>query len=758
MRILRADGRLLLLLVCFFLSGPLLAQEKIRLQLNWLHQFEFAGFYAALEKGYYRDAGLDVSLIEGGPRVDTVQEVMNSRADVGVGSSSVLLARQKHPDLTVLGVIYQHSPAVILSLRGKGIQKLADLRGKRLMDSPNAGDVMAMLQRSGIDEKTLERVEHDGSPSWLVAGQADAMISYSTNEPYVLEEMGVPYVLFSPRRVGIDFYGDNFFTTKQLIEAKPEAVRKFREASLLGWKYALAHKAELADLILNKYSRAKSREALLFEAEETEQLIKADLVDLGYQSQVRWESIAKTYADLGLLPVNHALNGLIYDPEPSTDTTRLWLAMGGFAAISLILLFISLGFGRLNLRFRQEILERKLAQEALEESQGRFQSLFEMIPDALVVVNSSGCIIQVNKAFELLFAYLPEDILGKSISVLMPQRFQTAHDAFFFRFVSNPCEMAMQGRRLWAVNAQGLEFPVEIGVGHMSSGEEKVFICTIRDTTARCQAEDELLQHRDHLQEMIKLQTADLRRAKEIAEAANSAKDTFLTNISHELRTPMHGILSMAKIGLRKTAGEPVLSKWHNMFSHILGSGERMQLLVDDLLEISNSYTKIDNYKLAPTDLRLLCAKAVERMTPTASKKRISIVLEGIASAPLVCDGSRIGRVLRQLIDNALKFSPADQVVEVCLEEISEQSVWRVSVSDRGPGIPEDELQSIFESFVQGSHTSTGAGGKGLGLTLCRQVINHHGGTIQAINREGGGAVLCFDIPQAIALPECTTA
>jgi len=316
----------------------------------------------------------------------------------------------------------------------------------------------------------------------------------------------------------------------------------------------------------------------------------------------------------------------------------------------------------------------------------------------------------------------------------------------------------MKGRRLWGVNAQGLEFPVEIGIGHMNSEDEVVFICTIRDITARCQAEDELLQHRDRLQEMVQLQTADLRRAKEAAEAANSAKDTFLTNISHELRTPMHGILSMSKIGLRKTASEPALSKWHDIFTHILSAGERMQLLVDDLLEISNSYTKNDEYKLAPTDLRVLCAKAVERMSPTATKKRISLVFEGVETAPLICDGSRIGRVLRQLIDNALKFSPADQVVEVHLEDVSEHSAWRVSVADRGPGIPEGELQAIFESFVQGTHTSTGAGGKGLGLTLCRQVISHHGGTIQAMNREGGGAIVRFDIPQTIALTDDATA
>lgn len=746
-----ADLLRILLLACCFWAWPAQALEHLRLQLNWLHQFEFAGYYAALEKGFYREAGLDVSIAEGGPETIPVQEVLNGRADVGVGSSGILLDRIKHPELIVLGVIFQHSPAVLLSLRSSGIQKLADLQGKRLMDSPNAGDVMAMLKLAGVDEKSLRRVSHEGSPAELVAGKADTMIAYSTNEPYVLEEMGIPYVVFSPRSVGIDFYGDNFFTTQSVLASKRDAVAKFREASLRGWQYALTHKEEMVELIISKYSRHKSRDALLFEAQQSQLLIQADLVDLGYQSQVRWDSIAASYAELGELDVRAATRNLMFDPSPAIDTTRLWLALGSFILISLVLFIISLTFGRLNRKLRHEIAERKLAEAALLASQERFRTLFETVPDALLVVDEAGRVVTVNKSFEGLFGVSQASVVGLPIETFIPARFHAVHAIHFKEYLHAPGKGLLSRQGLSAVNAQGHEFPVEISLGPIETEEGRSFICTLRDITERCAAEAELLQHRDRLQELVEAQTADLRMAKEVAESANRSKDAFLSNISHELRTPMHGILSMAKIGFRKTAGEPELSKWHDMFSHVVSSAERMQLLVDDLLEVSNINSSRDTYKLSPNDLRTLCEKAVERMNPLAYKKNITLQLDGLDSAPMMCDGSRLGRVLRQLIDNSIKFSPEAQTIEIKLEEGSSQSTWQVSVVDRGPGIPESELLSIFESFVQGSHTTTGAGGKGLGLTLCRQVIEHHGGTIQAANREGGGAILRFTVPRNIA-------
>src|SRR6267154_1198474 len=145
------------------------------------------------------------------------------------------------------------------------------------------------------------RVGHEGNPRDLLAGRADAMIAYSTNEPFVLVQLGAAYRTFAPAASGIDFYGDNLCASEAEVKAHPDRVAAFRAASVKGWAYALEHKEALVDLILRSYSAKKSREALLFEAEHTEMLVGRDPMRIGEQDPARWQAIAATYRQLGLL-------------------------------------------------------------------------------------------------------------------------------------------------------------------------------------------------------------------------------------------------------------------------------------------------------------------------------------------------------------------------------------------------------------------------------------------------------------------------
>ncbi len=184
-------------------ATPGWALDKVSLQLKWKHQFQFAGYYAALEKGFYRDAGLDVEIREGGPDVDATKAVASGQADFGVCTSSVLLDRARGLNVVVLGVVFQHSAAIILVPRRAGIATVSELKGHRLMDTPGSEDIAAMLKREGVDYAGLPRVPHHGDPRDLLSGKADAMVAYSTNEPFVLDQLGAPYQTFSPRAYGV---------------------------------------------------------------------------------------------------------------------------------------------------------------------------------------------------------------------------------------------------------------------------------------------------------------------------------------------------------------------------------------------------------------------------------------------------------------------------------------------------------------------------------------------------------------------------
>jgi signal transduction histidine kinase len=365
--VIKAGPRAVLALItalAFCMSAG--AAEKVRVQLKWLHQFQFAGYYAALEKGYYRDAGLDAELIEGAPGVDPAHVVLEGRAEYGVGTPELLLARAAGEPIVVLGAIFQHSAYVFIAIEGTGIESIADLHGKRVMIEPQAAELYAYLRREQLPPDSLHIVPHTFSLATLTNKQVDAMSGYSTDEPFTLQSAHVPYLTFTPRAGGVDFYGDCFFTTESEIHAHPQRVRAFREATLNGWEYALKHPEEIIELLVTKYHSKKSREALAFEAMEMRDLIHPELIPVGYMYAGRWKHIMETYQELGMLKEPIDLDGFIYDPNPTTDLTWLYWVTGGALLLALATFGILLPVMRLNGRLKLEIEDRIAVEQMLD--------------------------------------------------------------------------------------------------------------------------------------------------------------------------------------------------------------------------------------------------------------------------------------------------------------------------------------------------------------------------------------------------------
>ncbi len=364
---LRSGWRRVALAVLLALPLWAAAADAVKLQLKWHHQFQFAGYYVALENGYYREAGLDVQLIEGGPAVDVAAEVVAGRAQFGVGGSQILLERARGRQLTVLAVVFQHSPAIILAPRSKGIHTVSQLAGRTLIDSPGNGDIAAMLMSAGIGYAGIQKIDGYGEPGDLLDGKADAMVAYSTSEPFVLEQLGVPYVALSPRAIGIDFYGDNLFTTSAHVKVHPDRVEAFRAASLRGWAYALSHREETVDMIRAVYSKRKTRAALMYEANQMATLIQPELIELGYQSASHWHDIANTYRSLDMLPPeDDRMDGLIYQPAGAPLPAWLKQVLVGGGLLAAILFGVATWIGLLNRRLTGEIAERSTAEQHMQ--------------------------------------------------------------------------------------------------------------------------------------------------------------------------------------------------------------------------------------------------------------------------------------------------------------------------------------------------------------------------------------------------------
>lgn len=260
----------------------------------------------------------------------------------------------------------------------------------------------------------------------------------------------------------------------------------------------------------------------------------------------------------------------------------------------------------------------------------------------------------------------------------------------------------------------------------------------------------ELQIHRDTLSATVRERTYDLELAKLAAEHANQAKGEFLANMSHELRTPLHAVLAMAGMGSQKSGDAP-REKLAKYFSIINESAERLARLVADLLDISAF--EAGKVVLNPSfiDLNALPARVLTELAGLADQGGVELRFIPGNPAPYLCDAERIYQVIRNVVGNALKFSPRDSCIEIQLEALypAPDAGYCLRIFDQGPGIPEAELESIFERFTQSSQTNTGAGGKGLGLPICREIMRLHGGRIVASNLPKGGACFTISFPPA---------
>ncbi|HID30720.1 MAG TPA: histidine kinase, partial [Desulfobacterales bacterium] len=256
-------------------SPPL---EKVSLQLSWKHQFEFAGFYAAAQQGYFAEQGLDVDIREYREGVDLVDEVTSGRADFGIYSDDLIFERMDGRPVVLLANYFKRYPLVFLAQ--PGLKTLDDLKGGKLMIS-NKGRksmvVRAALHRAGLTPgENLELLDHTFDVGPLIRAEVDAMSAFRSNEPFFLDRQNISYevIELSDTLPGL---GDiNLYTSETQAALHPERTRAFVEASNRGWRYALDHPEETVDLILQRYKPQASREALLFEAGQVRELMLPD--------------------------------------------------------------------------------------------------------------------------------------------------------------------------------------------------------------------------------------------------------------------------------------------------------------------------------------------------------------------------------------------------------------------------------------------------------------------------------------------------
>ncbi len=360
------------------LSLPAQALEKVSLQLKWMHQFQFAGYYMAKEKGFFKQAGFEVEIRERNLATSPIDDVLNGKATFGIADSSIVLQRLQGKPVVISTTIFQTSPLVYMSLKESDIKSPYDLKGKRIMFQQNIDDapLQAIMQMFNIGENDFTFVPHNFDNWALTNSTADVMSAYISDQPHLYKMKNISVNIIDPSSYGIDFYGDLVFTSEKYVHNNYEKVMRFNQAIYQGWQYALENQNEAIQLILEKYKPNLDKEWLKHEAQATASIIKFGTVPIGTTYPARFNRIAATYLELGMAPKNGNIDGLLirdYQEKTHLVNSKVYYGLAALLVVFISFIIIQFLFNR-----RLKALVNKKTQ-ALEESNRKQSASLELL-------------------------------------------------------------------------------------------------------------------------------------------------------------------------------------------------------------------------------------------------------------------------------------------------------------------------------------------------------------------------------------------
>ncbi|HTQ98955.1 MAG TPA: ABC transporter substrate-binding protein [Candidatus Acidoferrum sp.] len=496
---------LLTILLLTFASGILAADtlDPVTLQLKWRHAFQFAGYYAALEKGYYRDAGLDVSIKELSGDKAPLTLMLEGKADYAVTGSDIVIHRAQGEPVVALATIFQHSPYAFLVRADSGLSKMEDFAGKRIMigTGVQGADLQAALRRAGLTDKDYQRIPTNYDFRGLVRGEIDAFDAYTTDQAQTMDEEGIEGRYILPSSYGVDFYGDVLATSETEIGKHPERVAAFRKASMRGWNYALNHADEMIELILTRYNTQKlSRAHLEYEAITSREMIQPLFVNIGYMNPDRWQQILNIFIDEGFLSRNSSIKGLLYEEAPPQQITwALWIARHvALIAVTLagmLLLGLMLGLVQARRLVRQRTAD-------LAEKERYLQAIIDTTPLCVKTMDRAGRLLTMNPTG---LAMIEADSLEHARNA----DFTAAVDADYRAQYRNLLHRAFEGESgtllFSAKSLHGNPLWMETWAVPFrnASGEITNLLAVTRDLTTRKRMELALQEQHDHLQNLL---------------------------------------------------------------------------------------------------------------------------------------------------------------------------------------------------------------------------------------------------------------
>ena len=371
---------------------------------------------------------------------------------------------------------------------------------------------------------------------------------------------------------------------------------------------------------------------------------------------------------------------------------------------------------------------RLLAQA--EAAEARFRALVESAPDAIVAVDQPGTIALVNSQAEKLFGYAREELLGQPIEILVPERFRQQHVRDRERYTAAPRTRPMgAGLALAARRKDGSEFPVEISLSPLAANGELQIMSIVRDVTDRRRAEDELRRTAERLAQ----QTAELERS-------NAELQQFAYVASHDLQEPLRMVASYTQL-LARRYGDKLDDDAREFIDFAVDGARRMRALINDLLAYSRVGTR--GAEFAPTDCNAVVDQVIADLGAAIEDERAGVTRGDLPT--VLADAMQLQQLFQNLIANAIKFH-GERRPRVAIAAERRGDAWLFSVRDNGIGIDPEYADRIFVIF-QRLHSRAEYPGTGIGLAICKKIVERHGGRIWMESAPGQGTTFYFTLP-----------
>lgn len=725
-----------LLFVCTKAEGQTVAasQAQVNIKLKWMHQFQFAGYYAAKLQGYYEEEGLDVNILESDATSPSIEYVLENKNSYGVSSSELIVSKANGSPIVILAAIFQHSPYVIISLKSKNILSPKDLIGKRLLASSDQGYVQlkSMLTAAKVDIKKIEIIDHTWNNLDITNNYADAMTGYISVEPYQLHRMGFETNLIKPSDFGVDFYGDILFTDTEEATENPERVLAVKRATIKGWEYAMTHIDEIAEYILTLpgvKERGISKENLVYEALMMQKLVKSDLVEIGHLNKSRINNMIKLYKEYKVIEEYSDFSNFIFDDtlhqnKLNTYTKYLWLLVV-ISGLTFLAIFIwnrqlrrkvNDHINKLETEYHNRIKAEKIAKESEERLELALSAARLGIWDSDLI---SGKVYR-NEIWSDMLGYSPYEIEPTYEGwrkLVHPEDYEN---------IDRSIKSHHDGETLFNNYEHRL---------FTKSGEWKwvLSLSKIVSTNTEGKATRLIGIHIDI--DEIKNKELQLQALSDELIHSNRELEKFAYITSHNLRAPVVNIISLIELldmeGIGDANNKIIIEK-------VQQSVNRLENTLNDLIEVVTAKKQALAQK---TTIKIseVCNDVLSNLESQLTKVDADVILNFEGKDEILYVRGILESVLQNLITNAIKYRNTEKKLKIEISTHTDNEYTYLYVRDNGIGFDSNTLGHKLFKLYERLHYHIE--GKGMGLYLIKTQIESLNGKIEVYSKPLQGAL-----------------